>query len=203
MPMCGRRPAEVHVIVSWDAKRRSGIEEHIEKYVRRNNLNMEVVKSAEVSLTEKEFEIMCFAMYVKAVHVNYHKKCHPFGMSIGVIAIRDDKPRYGWQTPTGPGSHQNLNLNMHHLKQSLQAKLGDQRLLHSSVNVEEALLTLKPIGWEDCLLKRPVFHSFTALFQMLDENLPLKYVVLVTWSLWRQCKTVMLVWSARTTWPSS
>lgn len=56
--------------------------------------------------------------------------------------------------------------------------MGDQRLLHSSVNVEEALLTLKPIGWEDCLLKRPVFHSFTDLFRMLDGNLPLKYVVL-------------------------
>ena len=179
MPMFGRRLRETHVIVIWDPSDFIKVRQWTLAYIATrlgNTFQMTVVKAKTVSLTAAAALRMCRKMYVNRAAVQWHRNCRPFGNQIGVIAIVDHIPRYGWRKSVSAA--QNLNVHMHDLKAFLRGKLhGQNYRLHSSVNVEEAALTLKPIGWGQLLQSRPTFHSFTHLFRTLDKHLPLKYVV--------------------------
>lgn len=98
--------------------------------------------------------------------------------SIHLWVVRDESPVYRWEKATA--CKQVLNANMKHHKECLRTILGGAKdayhTAHTSYNVYEALLVLKPLGL-DHLSPRPEFASFRELFQKLEADPHLQYVV--------------------------
>ena len=186
MPTFGRRPAETHVVVVWNASNLERVVAAVRNWSStRSSLSaLQVQEAAVVNQTARTLHKMCIAMYLNTQAVAWHKSCSPFGLRIGLLLIRDRQPRYGWRSSIS--AHQNLNLAMHDLKSRLRNLLavdgtaanGAQQC-HTSVNREEVLLTLRPLGMaQQVLSHRPHYRSLNELFQSLDKFAPLRYVVM-------------------------
>lgn len=191
MPMGrGRRPSELHTVVVWNASQLALARQFTEGQIARASSeggralrSLQLISARELRLPASARLAMCKAMYVSKRDVAWHKGCAPFGETIGLILINDTAPVYGWRSSIR--ASQNLNVHMKALKDGLRAKLHaelphitDARLIHSSVNVEEALLVLRDADLASLVLdSRPSFPTFGALFEKLDAFAPFKYVV--------------------------
>ena len=187
MPMFRRRPPETHTLVVWNAS-------HLEvavAWLKKNKKALRVLDATGVlKLPPKQRVAMCKAMYYNKFTMQKHKYCAPFGDSLGLVVIRDTRPTYNWMGSFA--SFENMNANMKSAKMKMRNAIARHMglkdctmkngcshvFVHSSVNPEEALITLTHAGLAHVALDiRPRFESLAALFAELDAYAPFKYVV--------------------------
>jgi hypothetical protein len=165
----GKRPSEIHTIIAWDGKQD---ESTAREYVK-NELN-------------KNFEIV----YQDLIEVNHQTQLKlaksVYGGGEGrvknghlyLIVVKDNNPTYKWQRATS--CKQVLNVNMKFIKEDMREKIGGSRnayfSIHTSYNTEEALMVLEPLSLQH-LIERPTFDNFRELFDMLNNDDNLEYVV--------------------------
>lgn len=159
------RLPEIHTILIWNPP------EHFDKaeaYIRDERL--EVVHQERIEMDLPKQKKLCQSVYGGGNHVKNN--------SIHLWIIRDMSPIYRWEQATA--CKQVLNANMKDHKERLRTILGGSKdayhTAHTSYNVHEALLVLKPLGL-DHLAPRPTFASFRELFQKLEMDPHLRYVV--------------------------
>lgn len=159
------RLPEIHTILIWNPS------EHFNKaeaYVR--DAHLKVVHQERIQMDLPQQKKLCKSVYGGGNRVKNE--------SIHLWVIRDESPVYRWEKATS--CKQVLNANMKYHKERLRTLLGGSKsayhTAHTSYNVHEALLVLKPLGL-DHLSPRPTFNSFRELFQKLDADPHLKYVV--------------------------
>lgn len=187
MPMGMRRPPELHAVLIWNASQLGLARRFIERWITapkpHSASGLRIANASELRLPKEARRAMCKAVYVSRKDVAWHKGCAPFGEAVGLLLIHDSHPVYGWRSSVR--ASQNLNVHMKALKDALRDHLHEQlpavagpKLVHSSVNAEEALLVLRHAGLGALALKdRPQFDTFAAFFEALDSFAPFKYVV--------------------------
>lgn len=165
----GSRPDELHTIIAWNGKKNEvATKDYIKKELK-DNFEIVFQKLIELdAITEKKLAQSIYSTNKSRV-VDSH---------IYLIVVKDKNPIYEWKRATS--CDQVLNVNLKHIKEDMRIKIGGRRkayrTIHTSYNLEETLLVLKPLNL-DHLVKRPTFKNFTELFQMLNDDANLKYLV--------------------------
>lgn len=164
------RPPEIHTLLVWNGT--PGNVGPAETYIH-NNLKQPaftVLLKRRIPLEAARQKALCKSIYGGGNRVK--------GGAIFLCVVRDEKPVYKWARATA--CRQVLNVNMKRHKEALRKLLGGSvhayHCAHGSYNTHEALQVLCPLKL-DFVIKRPRFNSFGALFQCLNADPHLKYVV--------------------------
>ena len=165
----GYRPSELHTIIAWDGKKHAKeTQEYVENELKGN---FEIVHQELIELDEHTEEKLTNSVY-------YKKESRVIDGCIYLVVIKDTNPIYEWKWATTCG--QVLNVNMKFVKEQLRETIcGDISAFlcfHTSYNLEETLLVLKPLGLVN-LIDRPTFDNFQELFNMLNNDDNLEYLV--------------------------
>ena len=168
------RNPEIHTIIFWNGK--------LDNKIVKRNLNkinikskFEILFDKKIVLSKKEQIELIDSIYIK----NKVKINKIFQDTIRLIILKDINPIYDLTSSTT--CMQVLNSNMKKLKLLLRKGIGgDQdnfRAVHTSYNIEETLLVLKPLKLE-YFVSRNRFMNFYDFFNTLNADKKLKYVIL-------------------------
>lgn len=165
----GFRPEEIHTAIVWDG---TNNKDKAEQFLKNIQHPLEVVSSDLIKLNKEQERRLTDSIYGKKA------KSRVKGGSIYLIIIKDLNPTYLWEQATS--CKQVLNTNMKYLKNEMRKNIGkgeqDYFSIHTSYNVEESLMVLKPLGL--ChLVERKKFDSFKELFNLLNADKKLKYII--------------------------
>ncbi len=165
----GKRPSEIHTIIAWDGKKdESTAGEYVKSEL---NKNFEIVYQDLIEVNQETQLKLAKSVYGggKGRVKNGH---------LYLIVVKDNNPTYEWQSATS--CKQVLNVNMKFIKEDMREKIGGSPnayfSIHTSYNTEEALLVLEPLNLQ-YLIDRPTFDNFGELFDMLNSDDNLEYVV--------------------------
>ena len=164
----GSRPEEIHTIIAWDGNKDY---EETKKYCENLPLNFEILFEKKIELTKDDEKRLAYS-------VDYCDGSRVKDGCLYLTIIKDKNPCYLYKQATS--CKQVLNKNMKLLKEDMRLKIGGSInsyfTIHTSYNTEETLLVLKPLNL-DHFVKRPTFKNFKELFDFLNSNPLLKYVV--------------------------
>jgi len=164
----GSRPEEIHTIIAWDGNKDY---EETKKYCENLPLNFEILFEKKIELTKEDEIVLSQSIY-------FSNNSRVKNGCLYLTIITDKNPCYLYEQATA--CKQVLNKNMKLLKEDMRLKIGGSIksyfTIHTSYNTEEALLVLKPLNL-DHFVKRPTFKNFKELFDFLNSNPLLKYVV--------------------------
>ena len=166
----GNRPTEIHTIIAWDGKN-----DYLKTkdYCKNLPSNFKIVYEKIINLKHIDQISLINSIYYK------NAKNRIKNNSIYLIVIEDSNPMYTYEKATK--CWQVLNKNMKLIKEDLRINVGgsikNYGSIHTSYNVEESLLVLEPLNLKN-LIKRPKFKNFKQLFDFLNNDKLLKYVVI-------------------------
>ena len=165
----GKRPPELHTIIAWNGKNNA---EQTKKYVETElKENFEIVYQKLIELDETAKRKLANSIY-------FIDESRVVGGSIYLVVVRDTNPIYERQRATT--CEQVLNVNMKFVKEDMREKIGGSRnayhSIHTSYNLEEALMVLEPLNLQH-LIDRPTFDNFGELFDILNSDDNLEYLV--------------------------
>jgi hypothetical protein len=168
----GRRPSELHAVIAWDGKKHAKeTQEYVENELKGN---FEIVHQELIELDEHTEEKLA-----KSIYQGWHPS-RVINGCIYLVVIRDTNPIYEWQQKHESAGKHILNVNMKVVKQNMRKHIGGKKTayfcIHTSYNLEETLLTLEPLNLVH-LIDRPTFDNFQELFNMLNNDNNLEYVV--------------------------
>ena len=163
------RQPEVHTILAWNPdKYFDQADAYIQEHVLTDDFSL--VHSDRINLTPKEQRALCASIYGSGNKVK--------NGAIHLWVVRDNDPVYQWAPATS--CKQVLNIRMKRHKEKLRTLLGGSpsayQTIHTSYNTHEALCVLRPLALKH-LSPRIQFSSFRELFQRLEEDPHLQYVV--------------------------
>ena len=166
----GKRPSEIHTIIAWDGEQNeSSTKDYVKNELKQN---FEIVYQDLIEVNRK--------MQMKLAKSVYGKrgKSRVKNDHLYLVVVKDTNPIYEWQRATS--CEQVLNVNMKFVKEDMREKIGGSRnayfSIHTSYNTEEALLVLEPLNLQH-LIDRPTFDNFGELFEMLNNDDKLEYLV--------------------------
>jgi len=165
----GKRIPELHTIIAWDGNKN---EESVREYVE-NKLakNFEIVYQKLIELDDNTQKKLANSIY-------FTNKSRVIDGSIYLVVVKDTNPIYELKKATS--CEQVLNVNMKFVKEDMRLKIGGSRKayhsIHTSYNQEETLMVLVPLNLQH-LVDRPKFENFGELFDMLNHDENLEYVV--------------------------
>lgn len=138
----------------------------------RDNKNFKIIYKKIIKLDDNNQKKLAVSIYGdKAVSrvINNH---------IYLFILEDKNPIYLYEKATS--GYQVLNKNMKYIKEFLRLKIGGSiksyNSLHTSYNIEEALLVLEPLNLIH-FTERPVFKNFKEFFNYINKFNKLKYVI--------------------------
>jgi hypothetical protein len=166
----GHRPSEVHTIIAWDGE---ASEQDTRDYcAKKLKENFEVIFQKLLSVDKRTERRLAKALY------GHRNRSRVRGGKLYLVVILDKNPIYEWQRSTS--CNQFLNVNMKYLKEDMRTKIGgginEYFSIHGSYNLEETLIALEPLNLQH-LIERPTFDDFGELFDMLNNDDNLEYVV--------------------------
>jgi len=169
------RNPEIFSIIIWN-----GLldKEKTDNYLLDLSLNFTIIKKQILTLSkEKQLSLMKSIYFTEKENQN-----RIINNTIYLIVLKDYTPIYHKLKATT--CIQVLNKNMYTIKKQLRILLGNSEKaynkVHTSYNVEETLLVLKPLGYEN-LLPRIHFKSLKHFFDTLNSYDKLQYVVQRSW----------------------
>ena len=124
------------------------------------------------------------SLFEKILRQNKVKVNKIINNSIVLIVLKDKNPIYKFTSATS--CEQVLNYNMKMLKIEMRYLIGGDmnnfNSVHSSYNVEESLLVLNPLNLSN-LIPEQKFDNFKQLFDLLNNDEYLKYVILFDYNM--------------------
>lgn len=165
----GKRLPELHTIIAWDGNKdgkqtRKYAEDELKE-------NFEIVYQELIEMDESTKIKLAKSVY-------FTSRSRVRGGSIYLVVVNDTNPIYDWATATT--CYQVLNKNMKFVKEDMRIKIGGSirahNSIHTSYNLEETLMVLKPLNLQH-LIDRPTFNNFGELFDMLNSDDNLEYLV--------------------------
>lgn len=177
------RKPEIHTIIIWNGM--------TDKKFFKKKLNLSIYLKKFKILFNKLFVLnknkqreLIDSIYIKnKIKINKIVK-----NSIILLVIKDENPIYKYTSSTS--CNQVLNYNMKILKNELRYLFGGTcnnfNSIHSSYNIEEALLVLNPLNLNH-LVKRKKFINFKEFFDLLNNDQKLKYVILFDYNIINNC----------------
>jgi len=165
----GKRIPELHTIIAWDGnKNEEAVREYVENKLAKN---FEIVYQKLIELDDETQKELANSVY-------FTNESRVIDGKIYLVVVKDTNPIYEWQRATS--CEQVLNVNMKFVKEDMREKIGGSRnayfSIHTSYNTEEALLVLEPLNLQH-LIDRPTFDNFGKLFEMLNSDDNLEYLV--------------------------
>jgi len=164
------RPPEYHTFVLWDPSLWLSQEKFL--------YDSPLVEVEDTFVVTENHTQWCLSIYGNAQNARGHGNCHVDGKNPKVVVVKDPNPLYGeWKTP---GARQVLNKNIYGLKTQMRndANIG-YKSVHSSNNVEETLLVLKPLNRHKKYGPSPrTFDTIQDVFQVMNQCKCLSYVVM-------------------------
>ena len=165
----GKRIPELHTIIAWDGnKNEEAVREYVENKLAKN---FEIVYQKLIELDDETQKELANSVY-------FTTESRVIDGKIYLVVVKDTNPIYEFQKATS--CEQVLNVNMKFVKEDMRLKIGGRRKayrsIHTSYNSEETLMVLQPLKL-DYLIERPMFNNFSELFNMLNGDDNLRYVV--------------------------
>lgn len=165
----GKRIPELHTIIAWDGnKNEDAVREYVENKLAKN---FEIVYQKLIELDDKTQKKLANSVY-------FTNESRVIDQRIYLVVVKDTNPIYELKKATS--CEQVLNINMKFVKEDMRLKIGGRRKayrsIHTSYNSEETLMVLQPLKL-DYLIERPMFNNFRELFDMLNNDDNLEYVV--------------------------
>ena len=169
------RQPELFSIIIWD-----GLldKDKTENYLLNLPLNFTIIKKQLLQLSKETQLSLMKSLYF----TEEEKNNRIINSTIYLIVLKDYTPIY--QNIKATSCIQVLNKNMYTIKKELRKLLGNSEnafnKVHTSYNVEETLLALRPLGYNN-LLPRKHFLNLKHFFDTLNTYDKLQYVVQRSW----------------------
>lgn len=173
------RYPEIHTIIFWNGKIDNKI---IKKVLNKSNIKskFDILFNQKIKMNKDQQVNFICSVYIK----NKTKINKIQQGTIRLIIIKDRNPIYDLTDSTT--CTQVLNSNMKKIKLSLRKEIGGDkenfRSVHTSYNVEESILVLKPLNLT-YFIPRVRFKNFYDFFNLLNSDKRLKYVILFDYNI--------------------